>query len=145
MELQQTVEALTAVLKNETAAARDMEAVLTRKRSAFVRWHTGDLAAVVAEEEGIIASLNRLEKERVAHVRTLSRRYGKMLSMKEVLAYYPSDELFEAYDDLRTVSARVIRWNNQNRDLVQSSLTFVRRTLGAITGNFRYKLLDQKV
>lgn len=145
MEQQQTVDALTAVLKKETAAAVNMEAVLTRKRTAFIRWHTGDLAAVVAEEEGIINSLNMLEKERLALVRTLSRRYGKMLSMKEVLAYYPSDELYEAYDDLRTVSSRVVRWNNQNRDLVQSSLTFVRRTLGTITGNFRYKLLDQKV
>lgn len=145
MEQQHTVEALTIVLKNETTAAMKMEAVLTRKRSAFIRWHTGDLASVVAEEEGIITTLNDLEKERLALVRTLSRRYGKLLSMKEVLAYYPSDDLYEAYDELRTVSSRVVRWNNQNRDLVQSSLTFVRRTLGTITGNFRYKLLDQKV
>lgn len=145
MDFQPTIVSLTAVLRKEIAAAAVMESVLTQKRNAFIRWHTGDLAVVVAEEEGVISTLALLEKERTAHLRTLSRPHGRMLTMKEVLAHYPSPELQAAYEELRTVSARVVRWNNQNRDLVQSSLTFVRRTLGAITGNFRYKLLDQKV
>ncbi len=80
-----------------------------------------------------------------ALVRTMSAGRGRLLSMSEIVALEPSPELEAVYRDLRAVSARIIRRNNQNRDLLQSSMSFVRRTLSFITGNFRYKLLDQKV
>lgn len=145
MEYQYTIDALIAVLRKEIEAARSMETLLNEKQRAFIQWHTGDLESVVSEEEKIIALMASWEKERTALLKSMSRTHGRMLSIMELLDKYPSHELQSAYDELRTVAYRVIRKNNQNRDLVQSTLTFVRRTLTGITGNFRYKLLDQKV
>lgn len=141
----QTLDSLAAVLRKETDTASMMEELIRRKQRSFIQWHTGELESVVVEEEGIISALTILEKERIALVKMLSRSQQRLLTMKEILALYPDAELARAYADLQTVSARVMRFNHQNRQLVQSSLSFVRRTMGFITGNFRYRLLDQKV
>lgn len=143
--IQNTIDALIAVLRKETAAAEQMEQLIRQKQKAFIQWHGGDLESVVAQEETIIGTMSELEKERIALIKLLSRNQPKLLTMKELLSLYPSSELLAAYNGLKDVSSRVIRYNNQNRHLVQSSLSFVRKTMGFITGNFRYKLLDQKV
>ncbi|MFZ4621112.1 MAG: flagellar protein FlgN [Bacteroidota bacterium] len=143
--IQNSIDALAAVLRKESKAAAMMEQLIRQKQQAFIKWHSGDLEVVVAEEEGILSTMSLLEKERIALIKLLSRNQPKLLTMKELLALYPSDELFSAYNELKDISSRVIRYNNQNRHLVQSSLSFVRKTMGFITGNFRYKLLDQKV
>ncbi len=143
--IQDSIDALVTVLRKESKAAAMMEQLIRQKQQAFIKWHSGDLEVVVAEEEGILSTMALLEKERIALIKLLSRNQSKLLTMKELLSLYPSTELFAAYNELKDVSSRVIRYNNQNRHLVQSSLSFVRKTMGFITGNFRYKLLDQKV
>ncbi len=143
--IQNTIDALITVLRKEAAAAEMMEQLIRQKQQAFIQWHSGDLESVVAQEESIVGTMSELEKERIALIKLLSRNQPKLLTMKELLSLYPSIELLAAYNGLKDVSSRVIRYNNQNRHLVQSSLSFVRKTMGFITGNFRYKLLDQKV
>ena len=140
-----SLDALAVILRKESKAAAMMEHLIRQKQQAFIKWHSGELEVVVAEEEGILSTMSLLEKERIALIKLLSRNQPKLLTMKDLLALYPSIELMAAYNELKDISSRVIRYNNQNRHLVQSSLSFVRKTMGFITGNFRYKLLDQKV
>ena len=143
--IQEHIDALVTVLRKESKAASMMEQLIRQKQQAFIKWHSGDLEVVVTEEEGILSTMELLEKERIALIKLLSRNQPRMLTMKDLLSLYPSMELLAAYNELKDISSRVIRYNNQNRHLVQSSLSFVRKTMGFITGNFRYKLLDQKV
>jgi len=138
-------DALVRVLRRECETAERIDEAMKGKQQAFIRWHTADLQAMLEEERTLLEAMALLEKERTALVRTMSAGRGRLLSMSEIVALEPSPELEAVYRDLRAVSARIIRRNNQNRDLLQSSMSFVRRTLSFITGNFRYKLLDQKV
>lgn len=138
-------DALVRVLRRECETADRIDAAMKERQQAFIRWHTADLQSVLDEERTLLEAMALLEKERTALVRAMSAGRGRLLSMSEIVAADPSPELETVYRDLRAVSARIIRRNNQNRDLLQSSMSFVRRTLSFITGNFRYKLLDQKV
>lgn len=138
-------DALVRVLRRECETAERIDEAMKGKQQAFIRWHTADLQSMLEEERTLLEAMALLEKERTALVRTMSAGRGRPLSMSEIVALEPSPELEAVYRDLRAVSARIIRRNNQNRDLLQSSMSFVRRTLSFITGNFRYKLLDQKV
>lgn len=139
------IDDLVLVLRRQISAAAMMETLLMKKQRALVGWHSDDLALVVAEIEGVLSTLSVLEKERTALMKAMSANDPQCTSMQQLLVRFPSEELRQAHRELREVSARVIRRNGQNNDLVYSSLSFVRRTLGFITGNFRQQLLDQKV
>lgn len=135
------------VLKEETAVAESLEQLLKAKQQAFVQWNSGELNDTVKKEEELLLQLSLLEKERITIFRALNPDWqGKQEgAMKEYLAHYPSPELQEQYERLKNISLNVMRRNKLNKQLLQSSLSFVHNTLKAITGNYQRQLLDQKI
>jgi len=140
-----TKEEMVRILKEETDIAESLEQLLKTKQRAFVRWNSGELFGVVKDEETLLHQLSLLEKERAIIFRALHPEGGKEETMREYLEHYPSPELQQQYDRLKSVSSSVLKRNKHNKRLLQNSLSFVHHTLKTLTGNYQRQLLDQKV
>jgi flagellar biosynthesis/type III secretory pathway chaperone len=140
-----TKEELTTILKEETEIAEALDTLLKSKQRAFIKWNTGELSGVMEEELFLLNRLSFLEKQRTTIFSELNQETGQEGTLKEYLKHYPSPELESQYERLKTISESVVKKNNQNQQLLKSSMSFVNNTLKTITDNYQRQLLDQKV
>jgi len=139
----ETIIELTSVIQQEADIAELLEVLLKEKQNAFIYWKPEELESVVKEEETILRRIAELEKKRTLLVSDLSKS-GKEKKLSEIADEFNNDDLRLQAQRLRLASERVMKKNNQNKQLLQSSLSFVQHTLALLTNNFQRQLIDQK-
>ncbi len=139
----ESITELTAVIQQEADIAESLETLLKEKQHAFIYWKPEELDLVIKEEEMILHRIAELEKKRVMLVSQFSEK-GEEKKLSMIADEFDADELRIQAQRLRVASERVMKKNNQNKQLLQSSLSFVRHTLVILTNNFQRQLIDQK-
>ncbi len=139
----ETVTDLTVVIQQEAEITESLEALLNDKQNAFIHWKPEELNEVVKQEESILRRIADLEKKRTKLVSQLAID-GKEKKLSEIADEFNAVDLRIQAKRLRIASQRVIKKNDQNKQLLQSSLAFVQHTLALLTNNFQRQLIDQK-
>lgn len=139
----ETITDLTVVIQQEAEITESLEALLNDKQNAFIHWKPEELSEVVKQEESFLRRIADLEKKRTKLVSQLTTN-GKEKKLSEIAEEYNAADLRTQAKRLRVASQRVIKKNDQNKQLLQSSLAFVQHTLALLTNNFQRQLIDQK-
>ncbi len=138
-----TINELTSVIQQEAELAELLEALLKEKQNAFIYWKPEELDSVVKEEESLLRRIAELEKTRTSLVTNLSND-GEQKKLSMLAEEFGSDDLRVQALRLRIASENVMKRNDQNKQLLQSSLSFVQHTLALLTNNYQRQLIDQK-
>lgn len=138
-----TINELTSVIQQEAELAELLEALLKEKQNAFIYWKPEELDSVVKEEESLLRRIAELEKTRTSLVTNLSND-GEQKKLSILAEEFGSDDLRVQALRLRIASENVMKRNDQNKQLLQSSLSFVQHTLALLTNNYQRQLIDQK-
>jgi flagellar biosynthesis/type III secretory pathway chaperone len=139
----ETITELTSVIQQEAEIAELLEALLKEKQNAFIYWKPEELDSVVKQEESFIRRIAELEKIRISLVTHLSQN-GEQKKLSIIADEFGSEDLRTQSKRLRAASESVIKKNDQNKQLLQSSLSFVQHTLVLLTNNYQRQLIDQK-
>jgi flagellar biosynthesis/type III secretory pathway chaperone len=134
---------LTAVIQQEADIAESLETLLKEKQNAFIYWKPEELDRVVKEEESFLHRIAELEKKRIVLVSQFSKT-GEEKKLSTIADEFDAEDLRVQAKRLRVASERVMKKNSQNKQLLQSSLSFVQHTLVLLTNNFQRQLIDQK-
>lgn len=142
------IEVLTSVIQREAEVAEALEKIMKKKQQAFIHWKSDELEKAVKDEEALVTQLHELEKERTSLQKTIVSAVASeenIVTVSDLLKRYPSNELKAVSDRLKRASAKILRRNKQNRQLLQNSLSFVQHTLAVLTNNYQRSLVDQKI
>ena len=133
------MENLISVLEEEGKAYEELLGLSMKKTPIIVG---GDLEGLqrITEEQIVVARINRLDAKReevtrdIANVLNKDVKKLKLVDIIQMLSQRPVEQkqLAAAHDKLKEVVGQMTRINEQNRDLIQSSLEMVEFDLNLI-------------
>lgn len=127
------MENLIEVLNNESQEYENLLGLSTRKTPVIISGDLDELAKITDEEQDVVSRITRLEAKRqevfadIANVINKDVKTLLLTDLIQILEQRPEEQqkLAKVHDQLRTVVHAVKRVNEQNRELIQSSLEMV--------------------
>ena len=134
------MEDLLDTLEKENAEYEKLLALSMRKTPVIVNADLVELQQITDEEPEIVSSINRLDKVRndcMTQIAGVINKDVKELTLGMVVDIFkkrPAEhkKLAEAYDKLKTTVYQVKQINEQNRELIKSSLELVQFDLNVL-------------
>lgn len=134
------MENLISVLEEEGKVYEELLELSMKKTPIIVSGDLDGLQKITDEEQIVVAKLNRLDAKReevtkdIANVLNKDVTKLKLADIINMLSQRPVEQkqLASAHDKLKDVVGRMTRVNEQNRDLIQSSLEMVEFDLNLI-------------
>ncbi len=134
------MENLISVLEEEGKAYEELLELSMKKTPIIVGGDLESLQKITDEEQIVVARINRLDARRedvtkdIANVLNKDVTKLKLVDIIHLLSQRPVEQkaLAAAHDKLKTVVGQMVRVNEQNRDLIQSSLEMVEFDLNLI-------------
>lgn len=134
------MENLISVLEEEGKAYEELLELSMKKTPIIVGGDLESLQKITDEEQIIVAKVNRLDVKReevtkdIANVLNKDVTKLKLVDIINMLSQRPVEQkqLAAAHDKLKEVVGQMVRVNEQNRDLIQSSLEMVEFDLNLI-------------
>ena len=127
------MENLISVLEEEGKVYEELLELSMKKTPIIVNGDLEGLQKITDEEQTIVAKINRLDAKRedvtkdIANVLNRDVTKLKLANIIQMLAQRPEEQnkLAAAHDRLKTVVGQMTRVNEQNQDLIKSSLEMV--------------------
>lgn len=127
------MENLISVLEEEGKAYEELLELSMKKTPVIIGGDLEGLQKITDEEQNIVARVNRLDAKReevtkdIANVLNKDVTKLKLTDIIRMLSQRPVEQnkLAAAHDRLKTVVGQMTRVNEQNRDLIKSSLEMV--------------------
>ena len=134
------MENLINVLEEEGKAYEELLELSMKKTPIIVGGDLDGLQKITDEEQMVVARINRLDAKReevtkdIANVLNKDVTKLKLADIIQMLSQRPEEQkqLASAHDKLKEVVGQMVRINEQNRDLIQSSLEMVEFDLNLI-------------
>ena len=134
------MENLIDVLDKEAKAYEELLELSMKKTPIIVGGDLEGLQRITDEEQIVVARINRLDAKReevtrdIANVLNKDVTKLKLVDIIQMLSQRPVEQkqLATAHDKLKEVVGQMTRINEQNRDLIQSSLEMVEFDLNLI-------------
>ena len=134
------MENLINVLEEEAKAYEELLELSMKKTPIIVSGDLEGLQRITDEEQIVVAKINRLDAKReevtrdIANVLNKDVTKLKLVDIIQMLSQRPVEQkqLAAAHDKLKEVVGQMARINEQNRDLIQSSLEMVEFDLNLI-------------
>ena len=134
------MENLINVLEEEAKAYEELLELSMKKTPIIVGGDLEGLQRITDEEQIVVARINRLDAKReevtrdIANVLNKDVTKLKLVDIIQMLSQRPVEQkqLAAAHDKLKEVVGQMTRINEQNRDLIQSSLEMVEFDLNLI-------------
>lgn len=134
------MENLISVLEEEGKAYEELLELSMKKTPVIVDGDLEGLQKITDEEQIIVARINRLDAKReevtgdIANVLNKDVTKLKLVNIIQMLSQRPVEQkqLASAHDKLKEVVGQMAKINEQNRDLLQSSLEMVEFDLNLI-------------
>ena len=134
------MENLISVLEEEAKAYEELLELSMKKTPIIVSGDLEGLQRITDEEQIVVARINRLDAKReevtkdIANVLNKDVTKLKLVDIIQMLSQRPVEQkqLAAAHDKLKEVVGQMTRINEQNRDLIQSSLEMVEFDLNLI-------------
>lgn len=134
------MENLISVLEEEGKAYEELLGLSMKKTPIIVGGDLEGLQRITDEEQIVVARINRLDAKReevtrdIANVLNKDVKKLKLVDIIQMLSQRPVEQkqLAAAHDKLKEVVGQMTRINEQNRDLIQSSLEMVEFDLNLI-------------
>lgn len=134
------MENLISVLEEETKAYKELLELSMKKTPIIVSGDLAGLQKITDEEQSIVAKVNRLDGKReevtkdIANVLNKDVTKLKLVDIIQMLSQRPVEQkqLAAVHDTLREIVGQMTRVNEQNRELIQSSLEMVEFDLNLI-------------
>ncbi len=127
------MENLIEVLNKQYEIYEQLLALSTTKTTAIVKGNLEDLARITDEEQNVVATLGRYDKEREEVMKDIANVINKdveglrIANLAQMLSGRPEEQrkLNEVGDKLRDVAFRMKKVNEQNKELLENSLEMV--------------------
>lgn len=127
------MENLISVLQEEAEVYQELLELSLKKTPIIVSGDLESLQKITDEEQSIVARINSLDARReevtkdIANVLNKDVTKLKLADIVAMLAQRPVEQkqLAQAHDSLKEVIGNMVRVNEQNRELIQSSLELV--------------------
>ena len=127
------MENLISVLEEEGKVYEELLELSMKKTPIIVNGDLEGLQKITDEEQVVVAKINRLDAKRedvtkdIANVLNKDVTKLKLADIIHMLSQRPIEQnkLASAHDKLKTVVGQMTRVNEQNRDLIKSSLEMV--------------------
>ena len=127
------MENLISVLEEEGKVYEELLELSMKKTPIIINGNLEGLQKITDEEQIIVAKINRLDVKRedvtkdIANVLNKDVTKLKLADIIHMLSQRPveQNQLASAHDKLKTVVGQMTRVNEQNRDLIKSSLEMV--------------------
>lgn len=134
------MENLISVLEEEGNAYEELLELSMKKTPIIVGGDLEGLQKITDEEQIVVARINRLDAKReevtkdIANVLNKDVTKLKLIDIINMMSQRPVEQklLAAAHDKLKEVVGQMTRINEQNRDLIQSSLEMVEFDLNLI-------------
>ena len=134
------MENLISVLEEEGKAYEELLELSMKKTPVIIGGDLENLQKITDDEQIIVAKINRLDAKReevtkdIANVLNKDVTKLKLVDIINLLSQRPVEQklLAAAHDKLKEVVGQMTRVNEQNRDLIQSSLEMVEFDLNLI-------------
>ena len=134
------MENLISVLEEEGNAYEELLELSMKKTPIIVGGDLEGLQKITDEEQIVVAKINRLDAKRetvtkdIANVLNKDVTKLKLIDIINMMSQRPVEQkmLAAAHDKLKEVVGQMTRINEQNRDLIQSSLEMVEFDLNLI-------------
>lgn len=141
---------LVQVLTAQAELAEAIAANVGQQQSAIVHFDIPELERLVADQEELLPPFHQLEAERSRIGRALVGESGTERSpaLQEILrSLSPADaeKVRRCGDRLRSTVEAIRRTGEQNRVLLEHSGKLLRESLRLLTGDFRKRLIDQRM
>jgi len=129
------------ILKNQKNLYRQLLSLSLEKRSVLIKGNIAELERITKEEETLIIQVGRLEEQRQALHNALANHFA--LSPVELSISRLIDRIEEplktrfaaVFDDINEIIGQIVEANNNNTDLINSSLEYVNFSLNLLTNN----------
>ena len=140
------MENLISVLQEESEMYEKLLELSIKKTPIIVNGDLEELQKITDEEQEIVAAINQLDAKReevtkdIANVLNKDVTKLKLVDIIQMLSQRPVEQkqLASAHDKLKEVVGQMTRINEQNRELIQSSLEMVEFDLNLIQNHLRH-------
>lgn len=127
------MENLINVLQEENAAYESLLELSMKKTPIIVASDLEGLSKITDEEQDIVAKINRLDAKRAEHTQDIANVLNKdvknlkLADIIEIMAARPKEQkaLAQVHDALKDTIGQLARVNEQNKELIASSLEMV--------------------
>ena len=134
------MENLIMILQEEGTAYRELLELSMKKTPIIIEGNLEGLQKITDEEQNVVARINHLDGKReevikdIANVTNRDVTNLKLADIIRLLSPRPTEQaqLAKAHDELKEVVGNMVRVNEHNRDLIQSSLEMVEFDLNLI-------------
>ena len=134
------VENLIDLLEQENSEYEKLLELSMKKTPVIIEGDISKLEEITDEEQIIVGKVNRLDKEReqvmqdIAAVLTKDVQTLKLSKLTALLSGRPAEQrkLSEIHAKLKITMNQMVRVNNQNRELIQSSLEMVQYNMNVL-------------
>lgn len=136
------MENLLDVLEQEDAAYQELLQLSMKKTPIIVKGDVASLESITDEEQSVVSRINLLDKQReevmkdIANVLNKDVNTLKLSNLVQLLKSQPKEQgrLSELTDRLRSTTGHMQRVNEQNKELLESSLEMVEFDLNLLKG-----------
>lgn len=127
------MENLISILETETSEYEILVGLSTKKTPIIIKGDLDALQQITDEEQIVVGRIQRLEKQReevigdIANVINKDVTELKLVNLIEMLRDRPeeSEKLASVHDKLKDVLGRMVRVNEQNRELLTNAMEMV--------------------
>jgi len=127
------MENLISILETETSEYEILVGLSTKKTPIIIKGYLDALQQITDEEQIVVGRIQRLEKQReevigdIANVINKDVTELKLVNLIEMLRDRPeeSEKLASVHDKLKDVLGRMVRVNEQNRELLTNAMEMV--------------------
>lgn len=127
------MESLIMILKEESLLYQNLLELSTRKTPVIIAGDLTKLTQITDDEQIVVSKINHLDTKRlevlndIANVINKDVSELKLANLIEMLESRSDEQqkLAQVHDELQDVVYQVVRVNEQNRELIQSSLEMV--------------------
>ena len=127
------MENLISILETETSEYESLVGLSTKKTPIIIKGDLDALQQITDEEQIVVGRIQRLEKQReevigdIANVINKDVTELKLVNLIEMLRDRPeeSGKLASVHDKLKDVLSRMVRVNEQNRELLTNAMEMV--------------------
>lgn len=134
------IENLIEILNDENSEYENLLELSKKKTPVIISSNIKALEAITDEEQIVVSKINQLDAKRetviqdIANVINMDVTTLKLVTIIQILEKRPQERnlLAKAHDQLRDTIKRMVDVNNQNRELIKSSLEMVSFDLSLI-------------
>ncbi|HHZ16943.1 MAG TPA: flagellar protein FlgN [Peptococcaceae bacterium] len=134
----QTINRLTEILSEQKKLYERLLELSRQKQKHLIKNNLGALEEIVAQEEGLVLQVSKLEEGRVACFSCLAGEYGlnaesTLLEFLQHVAEHHRAQLKKLHEDLSGVLLDLRQLNQENTALLEQSLQFVNFTMDVLS------------